>query len=204
MVQETMSLPGGKKRGMLRARYLLIALIAVLAVSGSATGGVLLWANSGGGNSQRVVVAVNMAYPQGWVEQPLSEADRNAGLLLNLENPALSATFLGRTVLGRLSEDFNINQLLADTEVALSSQIEDFDLISSEVTNIAGFDAVRVYYRQESARERDPFQTMMVIVPTESQTFYLTLRAEKDSFTAAQRDASQMISDFLAFVSRAP
>jgi hypothetical protein len=200
MLENTVSLRAERRKLRPIARFTIAAVAALLVISAAVAVGVVFWLNSAGGDSATVITSVQVTYPQGWSERPLSEDDRKAGLLLAIEKG--SATFLARTVVGRLAEGFSLDQLAADTEVALGSQIEGFDLISNEVTTIEGFGAIRLYYRQEAGPRDDAFQTMMVIVPTETQTFYLTLRAEKTEFTAAQRDASQVIGNFLAQVKR--
>ncbi len=191
-----------------RVRYLLLTAIVLLAAAGLGTGLYFWLSGDGGGESVRVVTAVQIPNPDGWSEQTLTEADRNAGLLLSLERDRPQASFLARTVVARLTPDFDINQLADDTEAALSTEIENFDLLSKSVTPIGPFDAVRISYRQtgESGltdRQVLDRQVLMTIVPTANQTFYLTFQAEQESFLAIEDEGSEITTTFVAYVAEA-
>ena len=195
-MQETLRLKASK----LRIRYLLLAVI-VLAVAAAAGTGVYLWLRGGDGESARIVTSVQLSYPDRWSGQPLTEADRNAGLLLKLERERPEASFLARTVIARLAPDFDIDQLADDTEAALSTEIDNFDLLSKSVSPIGPFDAVRIYYQQEGeGASAADHQVLMAIIPTPNQTFYLTLRAEKDDFRRVEDEGLRIIDDFVAYV----
>ena len=189
------------KKNRFRLRYLLLALILVAAAAGAGTG-TYLWLRGGDGESIRVVTAVQVSYPAGWSEQPLSEADRNAGLLLKLERERPEASFLARTVIARLAPDIDTNQLADDTAAALSAEIDNFDLLSKSVSPIGPFDAVRIYYRQRGDEGlATTHQVLMTIVLTPNQTFYLTLRAEKKDFQKIEDEGLDIIGAFASDVS---
>jgi hypothetical protein len=181
-----------------RMRYVVAAALAVALAAGAGTG-LFLALRGGDGESIRVVTGVQFPYPQGWTEQPLADVDRSAGLMLKLERERPDASFLARTVIARLAADFDINGLAGDTEAALSAEIEGFDLVSRDVTRLGPYDAVRISYRQSG--DGADHQTLMVIVPTPNQTFYLTLRAEKAQFRQIESDGSRIINDFVTYVS---
>jgi hypothetical protein len=184
------------KRRRFRIRYLLLAVIALAAAAAAATGA-YLWLRGGDGEPIRVVTSVQIPYPEGWGEQPLTEADRNAGLLLKLDRERPEASFLARTVIARLAPDFDIDELAGDTEAALSAEIDNFDLISSSVLPIGPFDAVRIYYRQTGEEELAGHRVIMAIVPTPNQTFYLTFRAEERDFRRIEGEGLQIIDAFV-------
>ena len=94
------------KKSRFRLRYLLLALILLAVTAGAGTGTYLLL--RGGEESVRVVIAVQIPYPDGWTEEPLTEADRGAGLLLKLERERPETSFLARTVIATLATDFDI------------------------------------------------------------------------------------------------
>ncbi len=196
-MQDTMRL----KASRFRMRNLILAAVALAAAAGAGTG-LYLWLR-GDGDSVRVVTSVQISYPEGWNEQPLTEADRTAGLLLKLERERPQASFLARTVIAKLAPDFDINQLVDDTEAALSAEIEDFDLVSKAVSPIGPFDAVRIYYRQAGEESDADYQTLITIVPTPNQAFYLTLRAERDDFRRVEDEGLQIIDDFAAAIASA-
>ena len=188
------------KKSRLRLRYLLLAVIVFAAAAGAGTG-LFFWLRGGDGESIRVVTSVQLSYPDGWSEQPLTEADRNVGLLLSLERERPEASFLARTIIARLAPDFDINELADDTVTALSAEIDNFDLVSKSASPIGPFDAVRIYYRQEGEGTfAADHQVLMAIVPTPNQTFYLTLRAEKDDFRQVEDDGLRIIDDFVAHI----
>jgi hypothetical protein len=188
------------KKSRLKLRYLLLALILLAAAAGAGTG-TYLWLR-GGEESIRVIIAVQIPYPAGWSEEPLTEADRDAGLLLKLERERPEASFLARTVIATLATDFDINELADDTEAALSAEIENFQLVRKSVSPIGPFDAVRISYRQEGEGTFAPdYQVLMAIVPTPNQTFYLTLRAEKKDFRKIEDEGLYIIDAFASDVS---
>ena len=186
-----------------RLRYLLLTAVVLMAAAGLGTGLYFWLSGDGGGEPIRVVTAVQIPNPDGWSEQPLTEADRNAGLLLNLERDRPQASFLARTVVARLAPDFDINQLAVDTQAALSTEIDNFDLLSTSVTPIGPFDAVRISYRQTGESGLAGRQVLMTIVPTANQTFYLTFQAGKESFLAIEDEGSEITNTFVTYVAEA-
>lgn len=183
-----------------KLRHLLLAAI-VLAAAASLGTGLYLWLSGGGsGESIRIVTAVQIPYPDSWSEQPLTEADGNAGLLLKLERERPEASFVARTVIAGLALDFDLNQLADDTEAALSAEIENFDLLSKSVVPIGPFDAVRITYRQADDVGLTAHQVLMTIVPTSNQTFYLTFRAERADFLEIEDEGSEIIDTYMAYV----
>ena len=199
-MEDAVPLKSRRFRIKLRIRYLLLGFIVLAAAAGAGTG-IFLWLRGGEGESIRVVTAVQFPYPDGWSEQPLTDADRNAGLLLNLETNRPEASFLARTVIARLAPDFDVNELADDTEAALSAEIDNFDLLSKSVAPIGRFDAVRIYYRQRGDEGlATSHQVLMTIIPTPNQTFYLTLRAEKGDFRQFEDEGLRIIDDFVAYI----
>lgn len=189
------------KKSRLRLRYFLLALVLLAATVGAGTG-IYLLLRGGGDDSIRVIVAVQVAYPDGWSETPLTETDRGAGLLLNLDRERPEASFLARTVIATLATDFDINQLADETEVALGSEIENFQLVRTRVSPIGNFDAVQITYLQTGEERSEPdFQVLMAIIPTPSQTFYLTLRAEESDFGRVEGGGRSIIDAFAGYVS---
>ena len=201
-MEDSASLKSRKPITMVRVWHLLLAIIVVAAAAGLGTG-LYLWLSGGNGESIRVVTAVQMPYPDGWGEQPLTEPDKNAGLLLSLERDRPEASFLARTVVAILAPDFDINQLADDTEAALSAEIENFDLLSKSVTPIGPFDAVRISYRQSDESTLTDRQVLMTIVPTANQTFYLTFQAGKESFFSIEDEGSEITNTFVSYVAEA-
>ena len=188
------------KLKQLRLRYILLAFILLAATIGAGTGTYLLL--RGGEDSIRVIIAVQVPYPEGWSERPLTDTDRNAGLLLNLERDGPEASFLARTVIATLASNFDINQLADETEIALSSEIDNFELVSTRVSPIGEFDAVRISYRQDGVGTSAPdFQVLMAIIPTPNQTFYLTTRAERKDFAKIEDEGLDIIGAFASYVS---
>ncbi len=183
------------KKSRFRLRYLLLALILLAAAVGAGTG-TYLWLR-GGEESIRVIIAVQISHPDGWSEEPLTEADRNAGLLLKLDKDRPEASVLARTVIATLATDFDINQLADETVAALSAEIDNFNLLSTSVSPIGPFNAVRINYWQEGEVVSAPaYEVLMAIVPTPNQTFYLTLRAEKKDFWKIEDEGLFIIDAF--------
>ena len=188
------------KKSRFRLRNLLLAFMLLAITVGAATGTYLVL--RGGDESVRVIVAVEIAYPDGWSEIALTADDTNAGLLLKVEREKPEASFLARTVIASLATDFDINVLAEQTVAALSAEIENFTLLGDSVSPVASFDAVLISYEQKGAETSAPdYQIFMAIVPTPNQTFYLTLRAEKKDFQKVEDEGLEIINAFAANVS---
>lgn len=192
-----------RRTNLISVKRLLLAGIFVAAATGLAVG-LFLWLRDGGSDdSIRVVTGVEMPYPSGWDEQPLTEADANAGLLLSLERDRPQASFLARSVIAGLAEDFDVDQLAADSEAALAAEVENFELRSSRSVPIGSYEAVQITYAQTDAGGLGANQVTMTIVPTENQTFYLTFRADTDDFAAIEADGLELTDTFVAYVAEA-
>lgn len=197
-MQDAVPLKAKRFRIKLGRKSLLLAAIVVAAAAGLGTG-LYFWMR-GDGESVRVVTGVQFPYPEGWTEQPLTDADRKAGLLLKLDRQQPAASFLARTVIARLDPAVDVNKLTDDTVAALSAEIENFELVSKEVLPVGPYNAVRINYRQAGVEGAAGHQNLMVIVPTANQTFYLTLRAERGDFRRVEDEGLQIIEDFVAYV----
>jgi len=191
----------GLKRSRFRIRYLVILAVLVGAAAGLGTG-LYFWLQDDGGESARVVTAVQFPYPDGWDEQPLTAADRNAGLVLSLERQRPGASFLARTVITRLPADFDINQLADESEAALSSEIPSFELLRGTIVSSGSYDAVKLNYLQTD-EDGVEHEATMVIIPTSNQTFYLTFRAEAMDFQQIEDDGLEITDTFAAYVNAA-
>ena len=203
-MQESVPLkPKGMRLKYDRRKLLVLAGLALATIAAAATVLVVLM----GGDDEksvRVVTGVQFPYPEGWTEQPLSQDDRNAGLLLKLGQEDPSASFLARTVIARLSPDFNSLELAGETEAALAAELDGFDLVSSDVELVGPYQAVLIEYQQPAVGEEPASQTLLVILPGENQTFYLTVRADKRDFRGIKDDGLKIVSDFAAYVSASP
>jgi len=191
----------GLRKGKFRIRYLVILVVLIGAAAGLGTG-LYFWLQDDGGESTRVVTAVQFPYPDGWDEQPLTAADRNAGLVLSLERQRPGASFLARTVITRLPADFDINQLADDSEAALSTEIPSFELLRGSIVSVGPYDAVKLNYLQTDAGGLD-HEATMVIIPTSNQTFYLTFRSEESDFQRIEDDGLEITDTFAAYVNAA-
>ena len=194
------AIPLNKSKRRFRLRNLLLAFILLAITAGAATGTYLLL--RGGDDTVSVIIGVEISYPAGWSEVPLTTDDTNAGLLLKVEREKPEASFLARTVIATLATDFDINLLAEETVAALNSEVDNFTLLGDSVSPVAGFDAVLISYQQEGAETSAPdYQVFMAIVPTPNQTFYLTIRAEKKDFGAVEDEGLEIINAFAANVS---
>jgi hypothetical protein len=167
-----------------------------------AIGGAYLWRQGEDDESVRVITGVQFPYPSGWTEQPLTPDDRNAGLVLRLEHGDPAASFLARTVIARLPEGLDMTELGAQTEAALAAEVEGFELVSTEIVTVGDYQGAEITYAQT---DEDPagHWVRMTIVPTENQTFYLTLRTAGEGPSSVRNDGRQMVEDFAAYVNSA-
>ena len=188
------------KKSRFRLRNLLLAFILLAATVGAGTATYLLV--RGGDDSVRVIIGVEITYPAGWSEVPLTTDDTNAGLLLKVDREKPEASFLARTVIATLATDFDINQLAEETVAALNAEVDNFTLLSDSVSKVGAFDAVLISYLQKGEGTSAPdYRVFMAIVPTPNQTFYLTTRAEKKDFSKVEDEGLAIINAFATNVS---
>ena len=194
------AIPLKKSKSRFRLRNLLLAFILLAITAGAGAGTYLIL--RGGDDSVRVIIAVEISYPAGWSEVPLTTDDSNAGLLLIVEREKPEASFLARTVIATLATDFDINELAVETVAALSAEVDNFTLLGDSVSPVASFDSVLISYQQKGEEASAPdYQVFMDIVPTPNQTFYLTIRAEKKDFKGIEDEGLDIINAFAANVS---
>jgi hypothetical protein len=201
-MEDALRAKGRRHRLRLSFRQILLLLIAAVAAFSVAAAVYTYLRDDDTAPSVRVITGVQFPYPAGWSEQPLTDDDKTAGLVLKLERRNPEASFLARTVVARLAPGFDINQLSADSQRALSSEIEGFDPVSNDVKLVAGMQAVQIRYSQ--ADEGDGrFQTLMTIIPMPNQTFYLTMRTGESEYDRAEAEGVQLMDTFAAYVNSA-
>ena len=194
------AIPLKKSKRRFRLRNLLLAFILLAATVGAGTATYLLV--RGGDDSVRVIIGVEITYPAGWSEVPLTADDTNAGLLLKVDREKPEASFLARTVIATLATDFDINQLAEETVAALNPEVDNFTLLGDSVSPVGAFDSVLISYQQKGEGTSAPdYQVFMAIVPTPNQTFYLTVRAEKKDFRGIEDEGQAIINAFATNVS---
>ena len=188
------------KASRFRTKYFLMvgAVLAVMAAAG--TGAYLLLAGGESEAPSRVVIAVQVAPPAGWTAETLTTDDQGAGVLLKLESASPDASFLARTVIGKLPADFDIQKLAADTEAALAADIENFKLVDTKIASAGSFDAVWIRYRQAGEGAAPDYQTMVTVIPTPNQTFFLTIRSEQSDFSEVEAAGRKIIGDVATYV----
>lgn len=191
-----------KARRRLRVRYLLAALVVVVATAGLTTG-LYLWLRGGDETSPRVVTGIQFPYPDGWREQTLTEADRQAGLILSLNHRQPDASFLARTVVATLPEDFDIGALENETVEALSVDVDGFELVRSNISRIGAFDALTIEYLQPDQEGASGHRVLMAVIPTPHQTYYLTFRAERADFRDVEEEGLGIMDTFAAYIEAA-
>jgi len=183
---------GRASRGRTRPLYLLLAagLIALgvaAAVVVSALGG-----GDGDDDGVRLVTSAEIAWPGGWSVAPLTDSDAAAGVLASAGRSDPDATFLARSVAGRLPADFDIEALADQTVAALETEGGGVEVIEQRFGELGGRDALWITYSQGDARAQ------MVILPTDSHTFYLVLRAGDADFASVQAEGDNIVQRFVS------
>lgn len=179
---------------------LLASVLAVIAIALAVV--YLLLLRDGGGQAVGGAVEgpVQFSYPNAWREQTLTVADTRAGLLVKLERSDPEASFLARTIVGRLEENFDMDNLSSATEAALKAEIENFALLDNRVLTIGPFEVVRVSYLDSGEEPKTKYQTLLLVVPTQRQTFFLTFRARQGDYQKIEGDVQQITANFLDFL----
>jgi hypothetical protein len=142
-----------------------------------------------------LITSMSIDYPAGWQGKTLDQNDTLAGLLVDASHTTPDASFLARSIPGRPAEPFDVNVLGGQIEAALGSEIAGFELVSRNVADGGSFEAVQIYYRQDL--DGAEYQTLMVVIPTERQTFYLTLRAGASDFPALEGSGREILTSIV-------
>ena len=180
-------------------------LIALIVASVVILGGFFLFKDKisdttpkNGVTTVEIVSKVDIDYHQGWMEQKLTDVDKIAGFILELERNNPDASFILRTIVGQLEENINMNDLSDEIVDTFNQEIENFDLVSKKVYRLDSFDAIEVRYTQESATDDNKvYENLIIIIPTKNQTFYLTFRSDESDFDKIQEDIEKISKDFV-------
>ena len=181
-------------------------LIALIVASVVILGGFFLFKDKisdttpkNGVTNVEIVSKVDIDYPQGWTEQKLTDVDKIAGIILNLERSTPEATFILRTIVGQLEENINIDELSDEIVNKFNKEIENFDLVNKKVYRLDSLDAIEVRYKQKSeAEDNKVYENLIIIIPTKNQTFYLTFRSDESDFDKIQKDIGKISKDFVS------
>ena len=146
-----------------------------------------------------IVTAVSIEYPVGWEGVPLTQEEQAAGVLIKLSHESPDASFLARGVPGRPEQPFDVETLGVEIERALTAEIEGFEVISRTTVEWGSFPAVQIHYRQPD-EAGVAHQVLMVVIPTERQTFYVSMRAPADEFPSVEAGSRSMIDSFVAYI----
>jgi hypothetical protein len=202
-LDDAIGVRGRKSRFRLTLRQLGFGVVVIAAgVAVGFAAYTLLQSEEEAPPGTRVVTGVNFPYPAGWAEEPLTENDRGAGIILHLDRQDPEATFLARTVVAPLAANFDINALAVDTQRALNNEIEGFKLVSNNVTTFSSVPAVQIAYTQPGEDDVS-FSTLMVIAPTANQTYYMTVRAPEGEFSRVEAEGIGLVETLMAYVTQA-
>ena len=180
----------------LSVRQLLLSA-AVAAVLVGVAAGLYISLREDKGESVRVLTGVQSPYPEGWVEQPLTDDDRAAGFVLKVDRQDPQATFLARAVLTKSGERRDASQLSEQSAWVLSMLVDDVHLITNEIKTIASVEAVQLTYRQTAEADAN-FETLVTVLPLPNRTFYLTMRAPAADYGRAEPQGIQLMDNVAA------
>lgn len=145
--------------------------------------------------TREIVNKVEFAYPQDWDDQIVNDVDRRAGIILRLGRKDPEATLLIRSIVGELQDNFKLRDLLDPTTEKLKQEIKGFELISGKADSLEGFEILKIEYKQKDGN--DPvYQNLMIILPTQKQTFYLVFRSPDPSFEKVNQDIDSISKSF--------
>ncbi len=147
-----------------------------------------------------IVTSVSLSYPSGWREQPLSDFDKKVNIILRLKKVSPDASFIARTVFGDLEKGFDINSLSDQTAESLAKKIQNFELSGKSVSHIGPFDAVQVLYTQVGPKDNNSYENILIIIPTQNQTFYLTFRSLEGDFSKIKSDVETITNNFATYL----
>lgn len=139
---------------------------------------------------------IEINHPKGWKEKAIDDIDKIKGVLVKLQKESPKASFVARTMIGELEKEFEIKIVSDEVIVALKKSLDNFHLVRKEITRIDSFDAVEIQYKQTSANDNEVYEYLMIIIPTQNQTFYLTFRSKEDDFRLIKKDAQEISKSF--------
>lgn len=142
-----------------------------------------------------------LPYPSTWRERPLTDADRAAGVVAKADGPSAGSSYLGRVIKGRVTANIDLTAVGAATVKAMVASVDGFELVDTEVADVAGVAVVRMRYRQRSP-DASLAEALMIIAPLPNQTAYLTLRGASGGFKRLAADGQPLIEATLRDLSR--
>lgn len=153
--------------------------------------------------TREIVNKVEFAYPQDWDDQIITDVDRGAGIILRLGRKDPEATLLVRSIVGDLEENFNTKDLLDPTVEKMKAEIKDFELLNGKAEKLEDFEALKIEYKQKDAKGAI-YQNLMIILPTQKQTFYLIFRSPESSFEKISGDIDSISKSFAGHIKSSP
>lgn len=153
-------------------------------------------AGTRGGRQGRLITSAPIALPDGWQDQAPTQPERRIGVMRKLQHANPPGNVVFRAVRTELAEDFSVQNLPNDLEKSFKREIANFSLVSKSTTKVGEHDAAQIRYREQTSRQRGQYETVMVVIPTDQQTFYVSFRSPVANFTQTEDDISRILDSF--------
>lgn len=151
-------------------------------------------------NTNTVVRTASTTYPAGWTPEPLTSADRLAGLILKVGREKPTAALTIRTIIGQLESGLNVGATADQVVDSLKKEVGNFSLVDKKTSRLKSYDTIQIRYRQGSPPDQGTAENWLTILLTQHQTFYVTVRAAETDFRAIETDANKMLGGFATYL----
>ena len=181
-----------------KTQYILIGAIMLVLI----VGGIAAFLLNRQSNNQNVhlVTQVQIPVPAGWQTQEVRQDEKNAGVFMKLQRVNPQSNAIIRGVPSELEANFNINDLPGKLASSLKDSIEGFTLVNQGITQTGSHQAAEIRYQEKSAAQKQVYETLMIVIPTAHQSFYLVFRAPSSNYQQVENDFAAMTDSFGSYL----
>lgn len=123
-----------------------------------------------------------------WTTVEVTAAEERAGIIARSTHAPSGAALSVRVIDGAPAPGVDLEMVAAATEKALAGSVERYEARSSGVVEIGGREVVRLDYGQTATDGATAMSFVMVVVPLDGRTAYVTVGGDAGRFDAAAVD----------------
>lgn len=138
--------------------------------------------------------------PENWNKKKITSKENSSGILFQCENPKTKSLFVLKAITGKPEPNLDINLLQSSIIKSLKKNIQGFKTVEKEVTTFGEFNSVHIVYTQQIPSLEVKDKNILVIVPTEKQTFYLLFKNQKAYYTEMEGDIRKISEEIIVFL----
>lgn len=150
--------------------------------------------------AQTAIAPSGIEYPSSWTEaSQMSTTDERAGVISEAAQESTSTTVIVRKVAEELPKDFNINTLPSQIVASLTKGVGGFHLISDNVIQVQSYNTIQIDYTS-TGNANKTLMNEMYIIPTQTNTFYITYTNSKGLISESQSDITNINTSIATYI----